>query len=192
MSTSTQAATRTLAITQNITVDGRVEMLGDWFDASSQQPDLLAELHRQDAACDAVLLGRRTFEDFRGYWPEQTDDVTGVADQLDGVAKFVVSSTITDPAWQRSTVIPGDPVEAVRELKRQPGQDIVCTGSITLCHTLLRAGLVDEIRLFIYPVVQGRGRGLFPDDLPPSGARHERTLTFEGGVTYAGWSLQHP
>jgi hypothetical protein len=74
-----------------------------------------------------------------------------------------VSSTMTDPEWQNSTVLSGDPVEEVRALKEQSGQDIVVTGSITLCHTLIRAGLVDEYRLFVYPVVQGRGRRLFPD-----------------------------
>lgn len=98
---------RTLAITQNITLDGRVEMLGDWFDPTDQTPDLLAEVHRQDAACDAVLLGRRTFEDFRGYWPEQTDDATGITDQLNAVTKYVVSSSVADPRWRNSVVLSG-------------------------------------------------------------------------------------
>jgi dihydrofolate reductase len=70
---------------------------------------------------------------------------------------------MTDPQWQNSTVLSGDPVDDVRALKDQPGQDIVVTGSITLCHTLIGAGLVDEYRLFVYPVVQGRGRRLFPE-----------------------------
>jgi dihydrofolate reductase len=78
------------------------------------------------------------------------------------VQKYVVSSTMTDPQWQSSTVLSGDPVEEVRALKEQPGQDIVVTGSIRLCHTLIGVGLVDEYRLFVYPVVQGRGRRLFP------------------------------
>ncbi|MGC5617323.1 dihydrofolate reductase family protein [Georgenia sp. Z1491] len=181
---------RTLAITQNITVDGRVEMLGDWFDPAAQDEELLAEIHRQDATCDALLLGRRTFLDLRGYWPEQTDDRTGIADQLGTVAKYVVSTTLADPGWQRSTIIGQDPLAAIRDLKRRPGQDIVCTGSITLCHALLSAGLVDEVRLFTYPVIQGRGRRLFPDDLPAVDARLDRSMSFGNGVTYTGWSLQ--
>src|ERR687893_319534 len=158
---------RTLAITQNITLDGSIEMLGDWFDPQGQgdvdNSDLLEELHRQDSAADGFLAGRRTFEDLRGYWPQLTDDPTGVRDYLNRVQKYVVSSTVTDPQWQNSTVLSGDPVEEVRALKEQPGQDIVLTGSITLCHTLIGAGLVDEYRLFVYPVVQGRGRRLFPE-----------------------------
>jgi dihydrofolate reductase len=69
---------------------------------------------------------------------------------------------MTDPEWQNATVLSGDPVEEVRALEEQSGQDIVGTDSMTLCHTLIRAGLVDEYRLFVYPVVQGRGRRLSP------------------------------
>jgi dihydrofolate reductase len=77
---------RTLAITQNITLDGSIEMLGDWFDPQGQagvdNSDLLEELHRQDSRADGFLVGRQTFEDLRGYWPKQADDPTGVTDYL--------------------------------------------------------------------------------------------------------------
>lgn len=175
---------RTLAITQNITLDGAVEMLGDWFDPADRSPDVLAELHRQDETCDAVLLGRQTFEDFRGYWPEQTDDATGVTDQLNQVAKYVVTSTMTDPAWQNTSVLAGDPIEQVRALKQQPGQDIVVTGSITLCHELIPSGLVDEYRLFVYPVVQGRGRRFFPDGFESAGLTLRESTSFDNGIAY--------
>jgi dihydrofolate reductase len=154
---------RKLVITQNITLDGSIEMLDDWFDPRLQDDDLLEESHREDANADALLVGRQTFEDFRGYWPKQTDDTTGVTDYLNQVAKYVVSSTMTDPEWANSTVLTGDPIEQVRALKSQPGLDIVLTGSISLAHTLIPAGVVDEYRLFVYPTVQGRGRRLFPD-----------------------------
>ena len=173
---------RTLAITQNITVDGRIEMLGDWFDPSDEAPDVLEEMHRQDQTCDAVLLGRQTFEDFRGYWPKQTDDTTGVTDQLNQVQKYVVSSTLTDPRWENSTVLSSDPVEEVQALKSQPGQDIVATGSIALCHALIEAGLVDEYRLFVYPAVQGRGRRLFPDGYEIPALKLLDTKAFSNGV----------
>jgi dihydrofolate reductase len=154
---------RKLVITENITLDGSIEMLGDWFDPQLQDQDLLEESHRQDTQADALLVGRQTFEDFRGYWPNQTDDTTGVTDYLNQVVKYVVSSTMTDPQWENSTVLAGDPVEQTKALKSQPGMDIVLTGSITLAHTLIAAGVVDEYRLFVYPTVQGRGRRLFPD-----------------------------
>jgi len=154
---------RKLVITQNITVDGSIEMLDDWFDPQLQDDDLLEESHRQDADADALLVGRRTFEDFREYWPAQVDDATGVTDYLNKVAKYVVSSTMTDPGWAYTTVLTGEAVEQVTHLKSAPGKDIVLTGSISLAHTLVAAGLVDEYRLFVHPVVQGRGRRLFPE-----------------------------
>lgn len=153
---------RKLVITQNITLDGSIEMLDDWFDPQLQDDDLLEESHRQDAQADALLVGRRTFEDFRGYWLARLDDRTGVTDYLNQVQKYVVSATMTDPRWVNSTVLSGDPVERVRALKSQPGKDIVLTGSIRLAHTMIAGGLVDEYRLFVYPAVQGRGRPLFP------------------------------
>jgi dihydrofolate reductase len=114
-------------------------------------------------AADAVLFGRVTFEEMRGYWPLQTDDETGVTEYLNNVSKYVVSNTMKDPEWQRSTVLSGDLEGNVRELKGKAGKDIVVTGSITLVHDLIAAGLVDEYRLFVYPLVLGRGRRLFED-----------------------------
>ncbi len=183
---------RTLAITQNITVDGSIEMLGDWFDPQGQadvdNSDLIEELHRQDSTADGFLVGRQTFEDLRGYWPKQTDDATGVTDYLNRVQKYVVSSTMTDPKWQNSTVLSGDPVEEVRELKDRPGADIVVTGSIRLCHTLIDAGLVDVYRLFVYPVVQGRGRRLFPDGFEVPRLRLLEANAFRSGITYSRYA----
>jgi dihydrofolate reductase len=173
-----------LVVTQNITVDGAIEMLGDWFDPQAADEDLIAESQRQDAEADALLVGRKTFEDFRGYWPNQSDDATGVTAYLNQVAKYVVSSTMTDPEWENSTVLAGDPVEQTQKLKSQPGKDIVLTGSISLAHTLIAAGLVDEYRLFVYPTVQGGGRRLFPDGATiPKLALVEPPKAFRSGIT---------
>lgn len=175
---------RTLAITQNITLDGSVEMLGDWFQPQGQGDvaDLMEENHRQDEAADAFLCGRQTFTDLRGYWRDLDDDATGVRDYLDGVQKYVVSSTLDDPEWDRTTVLRGEPVEAVRALKEERGRDIVLTGSIRLAHTLIEAGLVDEYRLFVYPVVQGRGRRLFPDGYEVPHLELVRSASFSSGI----------
>jgi dihydrofolate reductase len=187
-----ETALRTLAVTQNITLDGSIEFLGDWFSPQGQagqdNTDLLDEVHRQDRKADGFLAGRRTFEDLRGYWPKQSDDPTGITEYLNRVQKYVVSSTMTDPAWQNSTVLSGDPVEEVRALKEQPGQDIVVTGSITLCHTLIEAGLVDEYRLFVYPVVQGRGRRLFPDGFELPVLRLLEAKAFRSGIAYSRYA----
>lgn len=112
---------RPLVITQNITADGSIEMLDDWFNPQEQSADMLQVNARDSARCESLVLGRRTFEDFRGYWPEQTDDRTGVSSELDGLDKYVVSTTITDPQWQHSTILEGDPVTAVVDLKAPSG-----------------------------------------------------------------------
>jgi dihydrofolate reductase len=152
---------RKLVVTENVTLDGVIDASEDWFSPAGDADDVNEALRRQMDAADAVLLGRVTFEAFRGYWPRQTDDQTGVTDYLNTVEKYVVSSTLADPEWQHSTVLDGDVEWNVRELKRQAGKDIVATGSITLVHELIRLGLVDEYRLFVYPVVLGRGARLF-------------------------------
>jgi dihydrofolate reductase len=180
---------RTLAITQNITLDGSIEMLGDWFDPADQDPQLLEATRRQSEHVDAMLLGRQTFEDFRGYWPQQTDDQTGITDELNQIHKYVVSSTMTDPQWRNSTVLTGDWIARVRDLKGQQGRDIVVTGSITLTHALIVAGLVDEYRLFVYPTVQGRGRRLFPDGYEMPRLQLAQARGFENGVSLLRYTV---
>jgi dihydrofolate reductase len=180
---------RTIAITQNITMDGSIEFLGDWFDPTAEDPDQLALVGELSARSDGLLVGRKTFEDFRSYWPAQTDDQTGITAHLNAVQKYVVSSTIDDPGWANTTVLAGDLVAEVEALKKQDGRDIVVTGSIQLCHALITAGLVDAFRLFTYPVVQGRGRRLFPDGSALTHLRLDDVHSFRSGVTYSGYSV---
>ncbi|MEE2056177.1 dihydrofolate reductase family protein [Rhodococcus artemisiae] len=174
---------RTLAITQNVTLDGAIEMLGDWFDPMDQDPEVLEATRSQSEGSDAILLGRRTFEDFRGFWPQQTDDHTGVTDELNRIEKYVVSSTLAEPQWQNSTVLTGDWIARVHALKEMEGRDIVVTGSIMLTHGLIESGLVDEYRLFVYPTVQGRGRRLFPDGYETSNLQLIEARGFPSGVS---------
>jgi dihydrofolate reductase len=181
---------RTLAVTQNITLDGSIEMLGDWFDpqAGADDADLVAENRRQDEAADALLVGRRTFTDLRGYWRDLDQDATGVSDYLNRVAKYVVSTTMENPDWPGTTVIASDPLATITELKAGSGGDIVVTGSITLTHALLTAGMVDELRLFVYPTVQGAGRRLFPDGAATQ-LRLARTAAFRSGIVLLCYRL---
>jgi dihydrofolate reductase len=171
---------RDLIVTQNVTVDGVIEA-GDWFGPADGGPEVLDALREQMLRADAFLTGRVTFEQMRGYWPQQTDDPSGVSAYLNQVQKYVVSSTLRDPEWAPTTILRG--LDDVRRLKETSGGDIVCTGSIDLTHQLIAAGLVDEYRLFIYPTVVGTGRRLFPDNSP-----HALTLTgnssFPSGVAF--------
>lgn len=161
--------TRRLVITENITLDGVVENDGSWFDPTddSEQGQQLAEITRQHAATsDGFLTGRVTFEEMREFWPTRIGDATGVTNHLNRVEKYVVSRNIEDPNWDGTTVLRGgEGLESqVRDLQTREGADIVLTGSISLAQQLLTLGMVDELRLFVYPVVVGNGRRLFPDD----------------------------
>jgi dihydrofolate reductase len=160
---------RKLIITQNITVDGVIDASEGWFDPASSDADVSdieAEIARQRSSADAFLTGRVTFEAMRGYWAAQTDDTTGIAEYLSRVAKYVVSNSLTDPGWEPTTIL--HDLLDVELLKTERGGDIVCTGSIRLARSLIAARLVDEYRLFVYPLVLGRGERLFDEaeDMP--------------------------
>ena len=180
---------RRLLLTENITADGRIEMLDDWFSPSPEGDiqDWLDGMQRLGASSDAVLVGRQTFEDFRGYWPQHTDEPAGA--YLDTVQKYVVSSSITDPQWHNSTILSGDPVDEVRRLKDSDGGDITLAGSITLAHAVLAAGLVDEIRLMVFPAVQGRGKGLVAEGTSFPRLDLLESETFRSGVVLLRYAV---
>ena len=179
---------RTLAVTQNITIDGVIDLAGGWFapgDDSAGLAEVNEVLQQQAADADSLLLGRVSFEDMRAFWPGQSDDTTGNTNYLNSVDKFVVSSTMEDPRWQNTTILHGDLHEEVTRLKSRPGKDIVATGSITLVHELIRLGLVDEYRLFIYPVVAGQGRRLFENATSMLSLRLGELQRFGNGIALA-------
>jgi dihydrofolate reductase len=177
---------RDLIVTENITLDGVIEAVDDWFapaggDSEADHSDVEALIGEHMRAADAFLVGRKTFVQMRGYWPQQTGDTTGISDYLNRVSKYVVSSTLDDPEWEHTTVLRGAARDEIEALKAQPGKDIVTTGSITLVHDLIAAGLVDEYRLFVYPVVLGRGRRLFEQAKLPT-LRLVETRPFRSGI----------
>jgi dihydrofolate reductase len=176
---------RRLVVTENISANGVIEFVDDWFDPADQDDadDLFAVMRDQMAAEEALLLGRKTFEEFRGYWPLQTDDASGSADHLNRVPKLVASSTMTDPAWSNSTVLSGRLEDEVAALKAGgDGGDLGVTGSITVVHALMRADLVDEYRLFVYPVLSSRGRNLMPSGSTVQGLTLTGYTAFRSGV----------
>jgi dihydrofolate reductase len=178
---------RDLIVTENITLDGVIEATEGWFDPAGadsdvDQSDVEAALREQREAADAFLVGRVTFEQMRGYWPQQTDDTTGITDYLNNVSKYVVSSSLDDPRWENTTVLRGALKDEIVTLKSKPGTDIVTTGSITLVHDLISARLVDEYRLFVYPAVIGRGRRLFADASGIPKLRLVDTRPFRSGI----------
>ncbi len=121
------------------------------------------------AQADEILLGRTTYDMMSAFWSQVTDPEDEVGRVLNALPKHVASTTLTDPTWNNTTVIEGDVVEAVRALKERPGRELQVHGSCGLLHTLQDAGLIDEYRLLVFPVVLGTGKRLFADGSAPTG-----------------------
>ena len=136
------------------------------------------------AAGGVLLLGRRTYEDFYGYWPQQADNP--FTEVLDERRKYVASTTLGEPLpWRNSTLLHGDAAEAVAALKEQGDEDIGVLGSGELIRSLMRRNLIDEYVLLIHPLVLGTGRRLFGDGSPHTALRLVDSITTTTGVVIA-------
>jgi dihydrofolate reductase len=173
---------RKVVVFENLTLDGVMQAPGrpdedprggfahgGWAQPYAD-PVLASVAGESMANTGALLLGQRTYQDFYGYWPKQTDNP--FTEVLNTTHKYVASTTLEEPlAWSNSTLLKGDAAKAVAELKQQPGKDLVVLGSGELVQSLLRADLVDEYLLLIHPLVLGSGRRLFPDGGPSAALR---------------------
>jgi dihydrofolate reductase len=158
-----EVTVRKLIALELVSVDGVMGSPEEW--AFSYSNDEMEEANASGmAASDAMLLGRVTYEGLAAYWPYQPGG-TPMVDYINSVPKYVVSGTLEEPlGWNNSTLIKGDGfAEEIAELKRQPGKDITIIGSGALMRSLLRAGLLDELRLMVHPLVLGGGKRLFKD-----------------------------
>jgi dihydrofolate reductase len=121
-------------------------------------------------ACDAILLGRTTYEMLYPYWSSLKNNEMGVADKLNNAPKFVVSASMKNAEWNNSTIIKENLIEEITRLKSQEGQGILIMGSATLIQSLMEADLIDEFRFLIHPVIMGSGKRFFKDGM------HTKTL----------------
>jgi dihydrofolate reductase len=131
-------------------------------------------------ASDAHLLGRVTYQGFAAAWPSRTDEA-GFADRMNGLPKYVVSTTLEKAEWNNSTIIKENVADEISKLKQQSGQDILVAGSATLVNTLMEHNLIDEYHLLVYPVVLGSGKRLFKDG-SKTNLKLVETKSFSSGV----------
>src|SRR6478672_3493444 len=154
-----------IVVTEFMSLDGVVEdpggaedyKYGGWSFEYSRGDD--GDRFKLDETMDseALLLGRVTYEGFADAWPSREGEF---ADKFNNMPKYVVSSTLTDPEWTNSTVLEGDLAEAVAKLRDEHEGDVVVHGSAQLAQSLIDQGLVDELRLMVFPVVLGSGKRL--------------------------------
>jgi dihydrofolate reductase len=154
---------RGVIVSEFVSLDGVVEAPDQWH-FPYWSDEMGQEIGAAMGQADAMLMGRVLYEEWAAFWPQQDPEENPVADHMNGVQKYVVSTTLEEPLeWDNSTLIKGNVAEEIAELKRQAGGDISISGSPTLVRSLLEDGLIDELRLMVHPVVVGGGKRLFEE-----------------------------
>ena len=176
-----------LIVSEFVTLDGVMEAPGGepghphsgWvFDFMS--PEQEQYKFNEVLAAGSHLLGRVTYESFAGAWPQREGPFS---DKINSMPKYVVSKRLREVHWQNTTIIDGDVVERIRELKEEDGGDIVMPGSADLLNSLIPHGVIDEYRLMVFPLILGTGKRLFRESTDITHLQLVETRTFESGVT---------
>ena len=183
-----------IIVSENVSLDGVVQdpagdegfSRGGWVGLIAAREDVAKIALDEALGAEAFLLGRRSYEWLAARWPSRSGDL---ADRLNSLPKYVVSSTLEDPDWNNSTVLKGDAVNEVSKLKQGLNGEIVVAGSFQLLRTLIEHDLVDELRLKIFPVVLGAGERLFTETSEKKHMRLVDSHTLGEGIAYLTYEL---
>jgi dihydrofolate reductase len=178
-----------IIMSENVSLDGVVEdpagdegfRVGGWVGRITDRKEVAKVTLDEALGTEALLLGRRSYEWLAARWPSRSGEL---ADRLNALPKYVVSSTLEGPKWNNSTVIKGDVVNEVSKLKHELNGNIVVPGSFQLLRTLIEHDLVDELRLKIYPVVLGAGQRLFGETSDKKPMRLINARTLDDGIAF--------
>jgi dihydrofolate reductase len=179
----------TIVVSDNLSLDGVMQdpagdegfERGGWVGLIANRPELGQLALDEALRAEAMLMGRRTYEWFAARWPSRTGEL---ADRLNALPKFVVSSTLADPGWNNATVLTGDLLAEVPKLKQAFDGDIVVPASFRIVRTLLQHDLVDQLRLKVFPIVLGAGDRLFGETNATKAMRLVDVRTLDGDTTY--------
>jgi dihydrofolate reductase len=177
----------TIVVSENVSLDGVVQdpagdegfKRGGWVGLIKDSPQLNQLALDEAVDAEAVLLGRRSYEWLASRWPSRSGEL---ADRLNNMPKYVVSSTLEDPAWSNTTVLEGEAVDEVLKLKQELDGEILVAASFQLLRTLMEHDLVDTLRLKLFPVVLGAGERLFGETSDQKPMRLVDTQTLGDGV----------
>ena len=178
-----------IVVSDNVTLDGVIQdpagdegfRVGGWVGQIKDHPELSRLTLDEALGTEALLLGRRSYEWFAARWRSRSGEL---ADRINSLPKYVVSSTLEDPDWGNSTVLRGDVLNEVSKLKQDLNGDVVVWASFQLVRRLLEHDLVDELRLKVYPVVLGAGERLFGETSDQRPMRLVGTQTVDGDVAF--------
>jgi dihydrofolate reductase len=178
-----------IVASENVSLDGVIQdpagdegfRHGGWVGLIKDSPELNQLALDEALGAEALLLGRRSYEWFAARWPSRSGEL---ADRLNGLPKYVVSSTLKDPDWNNSTVLTGDASDEVSKLKQELDGEIVVPASFQLLRTLIENDLVDELRLKVFPVVLGDGERLFGETSDKKPLRLVHTQTVADGIAF--------
>jgi dihydrofolate reductase len=174
---------RKLVVSAWITLDGifDADTMAQWFtpfDSEARQTYIREGI----LACDALLFGRTTYEMLAPYWSSLHNNEMGVAGKLNSAPKYVVSSSLKKADWNNTTIIAADVVAEITRLKEQPGREIQIEGSALLVKFLMAAGLIDEYRFLVHPIIAGKGKRFFKDGMTTGALTLVKTQPLDKGV----------
>ena len=178
-----------IVVSDNISLDGVIQdpagdegfERGGWVGLIKDRPELAKLALEEALGTDALLMGRRTYDWFAARWPSRSGSL---ADRLNSMPKYVLSSTLRDPTWNNSTLVNGDVRDEASKLREAFTGDIVIPASVGIVRSLLEHDLVDELRLKVFPVLLGAGKRLFGETSHKVPMRLVDTRTIDGGVAF--------
>jgi dihydrofolate reductase len=178
---------RKIVVSQFLTLDGVMDAPEQWNSKYSADEEVVNEILAGFSASDLLLLGKTTHDFFAARWPSRTG---AMADCFNHLPKRVVSSTLQKTEWNNTTVLSGNVIEEVKKLKKQSGKNILVFGSYKLVQTLIAENLVDEYKLYTYPLTLGKGKRLFEQDATPKTLKLITAQQFASGVLAATYQLE--
>lgn len=173
-----------------ISLDGVIDRPHEWPSVGPRGDKGEEIVNELLLSCDALIMGRRTYEGFAPVWPTRSGDPA--SDHINSMRKYVVSSTLTAPEWNNTSVLSGDPVEEIGRLKEAPGKDIVQYGFGQLSHTLVEHGLLDELRLWVHPLFVGKAEPseLIYRDGPGAMFELVDTTSLQNGIVILSYTIR--
>lgn len=174
---------RKIIVSAWVTLDGiyDADSMQEWFFPFNSE-EKMEYIKGSILQASALLIGRTTYEMFEAYWPHTQTDDEELANQMNSMKKYVVSTSLEKADWNNSTLINQNIIDEIKKLKKQDGSEIQIPGSSTLVQSLMKEGLIDEYRFLVHPIILGSGKHFFNEEMKTGGMELTKTRVFDKGV----------